>query len=142
MKPDIQMAYHAIASYTKVRLTSVVIGLIACTCLASATDLTIRLPDDAEISRQNVNYQCDAKGPSIGVPAGTFSVEYISAGGNNLAVVPISGRALIFSNVMSGSGARYTALEYTWWTAKGGVTLTSDSLSGKIESACRQVEVK
>ena len=81
METNIQTLYRAITSYTKARFTAVVIGLIACTCLVSATDLTIRLPDHAEISRQNVNYQCDARGPSIGVPAGTFSVEYINGGG-------------------------------------------------------------
>lgn len=99
----------------------------------------IHLPGDASISRQIIQYQCDVNGTKIGVPSGPFSAEYINGGGNSLVVVPISGKMLIFSNVIAGSGARYTARQYTWWEAKGSVTLYSDSLSGKIQSSCRRV---
>ncbi len=106
----------------------------------SATDLTIHLPDNPSISRQSVEYQCHAKGPEIGVASVPFSVEYINGGGNSLVVVPIFRNALIFSNVASGSGARYTAQQYTWWEAGGSVTLWSDSLAGKMQSTCRRVK--
>ena len=76
----------------------------------------------------------------IGVPSGKFDVEYIEGGGNSLAIVPIAGNALVFANVSSGSGARYTAQQYTWWDAKGAVTLYSDSLTGKLQSACSRVK--
>jgi membrane-bound inhibitor of C-type lysozyme len=109
---------------------------------AAGTDLIIHLPNSPSLSRQQVSYQCDANGSKIGVPAGVFAVEYINGGGNSLAVVPIGGNALIFSNVISGSGARYTAQQYTWWDAKGAVTLYSDSLAGKIQSACHVVNRK
>lgn len=99
-------------------------------------DLLIHLPADASITRKTVRYQCDAKGPEIGVPVGAFPVEYINGGGNSLVVVPISGNSLIFSNVFAGSGARYSAQQYTWWEARGSVTLYSDSLTGKIQSSC------
>src|SRR5438270_2952438 len=111
-----------------------VLALLACAGAVSATDLIIHLPDDRSISRKSVQYQCDAGGTKIGVAAGPFTVEYINGGGNSLAIVPISGKSLIFSNVIAGSGARYTAQQYTWWEAGGGATLYSDSLAGKMRS--------
>jgi membrane-bound inhibitor of C-type lysozyme len=113
----------------------VAVGLFAIT--ASAEDITIHLPASASVSRKTVRYQCDAQGSQIGVPPVPFSVEYVNGGGNSLVVVPISGKPLIFSNVISASGARYAAQQYIWWEAKGTVTLYSDSIGGKLQSACR-----
>lgn len=113
--------------------------LLASASLGLATNLTIRLPDSPPVSRKTVSYQCDAPGKQIGVPAGPFSVEYIDGGGNSLVVVPMSGNALIFANVSAASGARYTAQQYTWWDAKGSVTLYSDSLTGKLQTSCHPV---
>src|SRR3954447_6709351 len=113
-------------------------GIAACVNL-SATDLVVHLPNSPEITRKTVSYACDASGEAIGVPAAAFPVEYINGGGNSLAVVPISGNSLIFSSVSSGSGARYTAQQYTWWEAKGAATLYSDSLNGKLQSSCHPV---
>jgi membrane-bound inhibitor of C-type lysozyme len=111
--------------------------LIVCAVSASATDLTIHLAGEEPVSRKTVQYVCDASGAKLGVPSGRFPVEYINGGGNSLAIVPISGRPLIFANVFSGSGARYTAQQYTWWEAGGNVILSSDSLAGKSQSTCR-----
>lgn len=105
----------------------------------SATDLTIHLPNAPSVTRQKVLYQCDAPGSQIGVPATPFPVEYITGGGNSLVIVPIAGNALIFSNVSSGSGARYTAQQYVWWEAKNSVVLYSDSLTGKLQTSCHPV---
>jgi membrane-bound inhibitor of C-type lysozyme len=89
-----------------------------------------------------VQYTCDAAAGKIGVPGDAFSVEYINGGGNSLVVVPILGNSVIFANVLSGSGARYVAQQYTWWEAGGAVTLSSDSPAGKTDSTCRRVESK
>ena len=85
----------------------------------------------------------------MGLPAGAFSVEYINAAGsdggagNHLAVLPIHGASLIFANVISGSGAKYAAGEYIWWDAAGrSVSLSSDSLAGKMRSECHRVASK
>jgi membrane-bound inhibitor of C-type lysozyme len=118
---------------------SSVLGLILFAVSASATDLTIHLSHGASVSRQTVTYQCDASGTRIGVPQGAFPVEYINGGGNSLVVVPVSGNELVFSNVSSGSGARYTTQQYTWWDAHGSVNLSSNSLTGKLQSTCRRV---
>ena len=108
---------------------------------AFATDLTIHLPDKVSISRTTVTYRCDSEGPRLGLPSGPFHVEYINGGGNSLAIVPVSGNALIFSNVIAGSGARYLAGKFTWWEAGGSVTVSSDSLSGKTQATCKPAAV-
>jgi len=52
-----------------------------------------------------------------------FTVHYINAEPNFLALVPIDGRTMVFTAVMSGSGARYVAGEYEWWTQGPDATL-------------------
>ena len=123
---------------TAVRTTNCVMVASALTFGASA-DLTIRLPGSVSISRKLVEYRCDAAGGKIGIPSGSFGVEYINAGANSIAVVPIAGNSLIFSNVFSASGARYTTQTYTWWESGSVVTLSSDSLAGKMETSCHRV---
>lgn len=106
---------------------------------AIAVDLTIHLPGTATVSRKVVKYQCDSTGSKIGLPADAFPVEYINAGGNSLVVVPVSGKTMIFANVVAASGARYVAGQFTWWEAGGGVIFYSDSPSGKGQSTCKVV---
>ena len=76
--------------------------------ISIAADLTIRLPQAPSVARNLVTYAC------MGLPQ--IKVEYITAGSNALAVVPVSGEALVFASVLSGSGARYAAGPYIWWT--------------------------
>jgi membrane-bound inhibitor of C-type lysozyme len=110
---------------------------------ALAGDLTIHLEGIAPVSRKLVQYQCDANASKLGLPKGPFGVEYINAGGNSLALLPISGKALIFANVTSGSGARYMAQQYTWWEAQGrSISLRSDSLTGSSETTCQRLDPK
>ncbi len=59
--------------------------------LAGATDLTIHLNGTQPVSRKTVQYQCDAQGAAMGLPATAFPVEYINGAGNSLAVVPVHG---------------------------------------------------
>jgi membrane-bound inhibitor of C-type lysozyme len=115
--------------------------VLSCSVVASATDLTIHLNSSEPISRKTVRYQCDVQGSKMGLPAEVFSVEYVNGAGNSLAVVPVGGHSLIFANVMSGSGARYAALQYIWWDAGGrGVSFSSDSIAGNLTSQCHRVE--
>jgi membrane-bound inhibitor of C-type lysozyme len=108
--------------------------------VAEASDLTIHLNGTEAISRNTVKYQCDTQGSKMGLPAEVFSVEYVNGAGNSLAIVPVGGHSLIFANVMSGSGARYAALQYIWWDAGGrGVTFSSDSIAGNLTSTCHRV---
>jgi membrane-bound inhibitor of C-type lysozyme len=78
----------------------------------------------------------------MGLPAGAFAVEYINGAGNSLVVVPVHEASLIFANVVSGSGARYAAGPYIWWDAQGSVNFYSDSIAGKMQSACHRVNAK
>jgi membrane-bound inhibitor of C-type lysozyme len=122
------------------RLVLIGVNILACGAYAGATDLTIHLSGTQPISRNTVRVQCDAQGVKMGPPAGVFLVEYLNGAGNSLVVVPISGDSLVFANVVSGSGARYAAKEFIWWDAAGrGITFSSDSLAGKMSSACHRV---
>jgi len=133
----------------------VLVGLVVCSHRAEAadtvlfsdvsveaqaparTDLTLSLTGPGAISRHVVEFQCDEHAGALGLPSGSFAVEYVNGAGNGLAVVPVGGRSLIFSNVTSGSGARYAADRYIWWDAGSrGVHLYSDSLAGKAETSC------
>jgi membrane-bound inhibitor of C-type lysozyme len=122
---------------------SVLLGALALAAVASATDMTIHLKGNQSISRQTIKYECDAQAEKMGLPAGTFSVEYLNGAGNSLAVVPVNGNSLIFANVVSASGARYAAGQYIWWDAAGrSTTFSSDSLAGKVQSVCHRVAAK
>ena len=122
------------------RLVLIGVSVLACGRYAKATDLTIHLSGSQPISRNTVRVQCDAQGVKMGLPAGAFLVEYLNGGGNSLAIVPVGGDSLVFANVISGSGARYAAKEFIWWDAAGrGITFSSDSLAGKMSSACHRV---
>jgi membrane-bound inhibitor of C-type lysozyme len=109
-------------------------------CLAAAlgADMTIHLTGDGNISHKTVQYECDATGMKLGLPQGRFPVEYINGAGNSLAVLPVSGTSLIFANVVSGSGARYVARQFTWWDGRA-ITFSSDAITGKAQSVCHRV---
>ncbi|MCU1222533.1 MAG: periplasmic protein-like protein [Edaphobacter sp.] len=116
-------------------------GVLLCSTVAGASDLTIHLNGSQPISRNTIKYRCDAEGGKMGLPAGVFSVEYLNGAGNSLAVVPVGGNSMIFANVVSGSGARYAAGQYIWWDAAGrSTTFSSNSLAGTMSSQCHRVE--
>jgi len=125
----------------KVLTYTMVVTALAAT--AAAAELTLQLAGNDPIVQQTRTYQCDSHAAAIGLPAENFKVQYVNGAGNSLAVLPINGKSLIFSNVISGSGARYAARQYIWWEAGArGVTLYSDSLSGKNQTACQEVKEK
>jgi membrane-bound inhibitor of C-type lysozyme len=74
---------------------------------ASAMPLTV--PQIQEGSSQTVKYDCK-DGKSV-------SVRYTNTKNRqSFALLTVDGRKLLFVNVMSGSGSRYVADQYTWWT--------------------------
>jgi len=106
---------------------------------APAEDLTVRLPGVA-VTQIHASFACGAEGVAMGLPAGPFTVEYLNAGENHLAVLPVHGQALIFTNVISGSGARYAAGRYIWWDAGArGVTLSVEG-DGHQQANCHLVK--
>ena len=129
---------------TIMRKTSVIaIALLSACAMASATDVTLHLKGSQAMSRSTVQYECDAEGAKMGLPAGPFSVEYLNGAGNSLAILPVNGESIVFANIFSGSGARYAAKQYIWWDAAGrSVSFSSDSLAGKMRSECHRINSK
>jgi membrane-bound inhibitor of C-type lysozyme len=123
--------------------SAIVIAVLSVSAFAAATDVTLHLKGSQAVSRSTVQYQCDAEGTKMGLPAGTFSVEYLNGAGNSLAILPVNGTSLVFANIDSGSGARYAAKQYIWWDAASrSVSFSSDSLAGKMRSECHRIVSK
>jgi membrane-bound inhibitor of C-type lysozyme len=53
-----------------------------------------------------------------------------TSNGQSFALVPVKGQPLLFVNTMSGSGAKYQAGSYTWWT-KGPRADLYDGMNGE-----------
>ncbi|MBN9617096.1 MAG: hypothetical protein BGO25_14635 [Acidobacteriales bacterium 59-55] len=127
------------------RYVSLIAGAILLSGMAvacPAEDLTVSLPG-VEITRIQATFDCGAEGVALGLPSGAFTVEYLNAGDNHLAVLPLHGKKLIFTNVVSGSGARYAAARYIWWDAGArGVTLYATGVDGHPKADCRTVRKK
>jgi membrane-bound inhibitor of C-type lysozyme len=101
--------------------------------ICAAADVVIRLPQAPSVVRNVVTYACESL-PQI-------RVEYITAGSSALAVAPVSGEALVFAGVLSGSGARYAAGPYIWWTKGTGADLYDQRQGDGVKPiACREVE--
>ena len=118
-------------------------ALSLCGILAAAEEIKIALIGSGAVSRQTIEYQCDAAAAKMGLPTKPFGVEYINGGGNSLAIVPVGGQSIVFANVVSASGARYVGRQYTWWE-KGGqsATFSSDHPGEKMQSTCSRVKQK
>ncbi|MGP2490829.1 MliC family protein [Mesorhizobium sp. PUT5] len=70
--------------------------------------ITLSIDVPAEATVHSVTYGC---GDGISLP-----VSYINADPNFLAIVPVDGKSIVFASVISGSGARYAAGKYEWWS--------------------------
>ncbi len=119
-------------------ITAILITAAATFTLAE--NLTVRLPG-VEVTRIRANFECGADGVALGLPSGPFTVEYLNAGENHLALLPLHGKQLAFANVISASGARYAAGRYIWWDAGDrGVTLYAEGVDGHPKADCRMVK--
>ncbi|CAG9221885.1 Membrane-bound lysozyme inhibitor of C-type lysozyme [Paraburkholderia sabiae] len=99
-----------------------VLALVAASGVASAADL-LPLPDIRTARRVTQKYTC-ATGRIL-------QVTYLNAtNGQSFAVLPVKGKQMLFVNVMSGSGAKYQAGSYTWWT-KGPQATLYDAMLGE-----------
>jgi membrane-bound inhibitor of C-type lysozyme len=104
-------------------------GAVLCTALV-ATAATFasaasppRLSDMQMKSRSTQKYTC-ATGKIL-------HVTYLNAvNGQSFALVPVKGQQLLFVNTLSGSGAKYQAGSYTWWT-KGPHADLYDAMAGE-----------
>jgi membrane-bound inhibitor of C-type lysozyme len=100
---------------------------LAISCLAAnlanaAESGTIELHSKMKIERMQTDYNCGA--------AGKLAVTYVNADPNFIALValPKQTQPLVFTSVMSGSGTRYAAGKYIWWTKGNSASLYDTTL--------------
>lgn len=96
----------------KPRFPVVSASAIAVTLIAihgAALAAPLRLAEIQTKGRVTAKYTC-ATGRIL-------QVSYWNAvNGQSFALVPIKGQPMLFVNTLSGSGAKYQAGSYTWWT--------------------------
>lgn len=80
--------------------------------------------------RNVTRYECEGMEP--------FVVDYINAEPNYLAIVPIEGRKMVFVSTLAGSGVKYVAGQYEWWTKGAEVTFT-DLLADGDPRTCTEI---
>jgi membrane-bound inhibitor of C-type lysozyme len=108
-------------------LTTMLIVIAGLTSGASSVlarnEGTIQLKSDGKVERLQVDYDCGGHTKLL--------VTYVNADPNFLAIVPLPGQSqpLLLASVMSGSGTRYSAGKYIWWT-KGGTANLYDTTLG------------
>jgi membrane-bound inhibitor of C-type lysozyme len=88
-------------------------------------------------ARREIVYRCAGR-------AAPLRVAYWNArNGQGFALVPVAGRPLLFVDTVSGSGAKYEADHYVWWTKGRGANLY-DVLAGEqaapVLADCAQVD--
>jgi len=99
-----------------------VLAFVAASGVARAAGL-LPLPDIRTSHRVTQKYTC-ATGRIL-------QVTYLNAtNGQSFAVLPVKGRQMLFVNVLSGSGAKYQAGSFTWWT-KGPQATLYDAMLGE-----------
>ncbi|WP_374632922.1 MliC family protein [Paracoccus sp. (in: a-proteobacteria)] len=95
----------------------------------AGTGLSIPLAPAAETNIIMTQYSCDGGAP--------FDVQYINAGENNLALIPIDGIERVFVLTVSASGARYVSGQHEWWS-KGDAATLDDTLTEAPAQDCRE----
>ncbi|QHI96325.1 hypothetical protein GT348_01070 [Aristophania vespae] len=93
---------------------------------ATSNQVSLTFSKGEVVSQQTEQYKCtintkkqseEQKTLLNALPeGGDVSVTYISADLSSLAILPIDGKTLIFSNVIAASGAKYSADRYIWWS--------------------------
>lgn len=101
--------------YLPITLALVAFGLP----VAAKATLSLPIEIGAEGDVRSISYTC-ADGTDL-------TVQYINAGANSLAVIPLEGQDMIFVNVIAGSGARYVAGAREWWTKGNSGTLRDET---------------
>ncbi|WP_061491571.1 MliC family protein [Acetobacter malorum] len=93
---------------------------------AVASTLSIPLMPASQVQKSSTTYRCSGSTELLDKLAKPFvSVTYLNAGAVSLAVLQVEGETQVFSNVISASGARYTANRFEWWS-KGDTAFFSE----------------
>jgi len=75
---------------------------------SASAALILTLESNGDIERTVRRYQCEDES--------SLTVQYINAAPNFLAILPVDGENHVFVTTLSGSGARYVAGPYEWWS--------------------------
>lgn len=98
---------------------------------AAAVAKPLTLPEIPAGQRQLVNYVC-ADGAKL-------TVKYYNVkNGQSFAVLPIEGKTMLLTNVVSGSGAKYAAEQYSWWTKGPEGTLRNENSDKVLLDDCKE----
>ncbi|CAL8474592.1 MliC family protein [Caballeronia sp. S22] len=106
------------------RMMKKTIALMLASLVAqSALAMPLTVPQIQTASTQTTRYDCK-DGKSV-------SVQYTNTRNRqSFAALTVDGRKLLFVNVIAGSGAKYVADQYTWWT-KGPQANLYDEMAAK-----------
>ncbi|KFL89735.1 hypothetical protein AmDm5_1390 [Acetobacter malorum] len=93
---------------------------------AATNTLNIPLTPASQVQKISTTYRCSGSEELLDKLAKPLvSVTYLNAGAVSLAVLQVEGETQVFSNVISASGARYTANRFEWWS-KGDTAFFSE----------------
>lgn len=92
--------------------------------------LSIQLATGTTSGITSATYSCDGGEP--------FTVRYVNAGANALALLSLDGEERVFVNVISGSGARYASGQYVWWSRGDTATLENQMEEGSLKTCVSQ----
>ncbi|TDT77136.1 membrane-bound inhibitor of C-type lysozyme [Litoreibacter halocynthiae] len=105
------------------------IGLTAITAPAGAdTTLSLAFELDDTDSVTSVIYDCG--------DGDAFTVQYVNAGANALALMEVGDEDRVFVNVVAASGARYVSGALVWWS-KGDMATLENELSDGSTRTCQ-----
>lgn len=114
------------------KLSRILLAVAASLLLASAasaaqTSVQITLAAGSDFQRHVMTYDCGAETP--------LTVTYINAAPNFLALVPLADEPeeLLFSSILSASGARYASGKWQWWTQGSEASLFDTTLGEDAE---------
>lgn len=97
-------------------------GVMTQPASALETNMQYVLTLTGDVERLQVQYECEGREELL-------DVEYINSTPNFLAVLAVDEEdPRLFTNVISGSGARYASGAYVWWT-KGAEASLYDALT-------------
>lgn len=101
------------------RALATAIGLTFFVGVAHAVEVTIDLP--GEVDEMTIDYACEGGQP--------MTVRYVNGDATSLAIFDWQGQRYVASAAISGSGVRYVADRFVWWTRGEEATLF-DELAG------------
>jgi membrane-bound inhibitor of C-type lysozyme len=98
-----------------------VLGLLA---VSPAFAVPLTAPQIQVSTTNTIRYVCHG--------GKVLSVHYMNTkNAQSFALLSVANRRMLFVNVLSGSGAKYVADHYTWWTKGPQGTLTDDTADPK-----------